>query len=54
MMKINFDNENLRNIINFDIKKIQKTKKQIIALVSPKYALESLFTDFSAEGRNLF
>ena len=54
MMKINFDNENLRNIINFDIKKIQKTKKQIIALVSPKYALESLFTDFSTEGRNLF
>lgn len=45
------NNMKLKNLILDDIKKIQTTKKEIIALVSPKYAIESLFISLSKEGR---
>lgn len=47
------NNKELTNLIMEDIKKIQKTKKEITALVTPKYALESLFISLSKEGRNI-
>lgn len=50
MLKLNL---NLKDFIIEDIKKIQTAKKQISALVSPKYAIESLFISLSSEGRNL-
>lgn len=50
MLKLNL---NLKDFIIEDIKKIQIAKKQISALVSPKYAIESLFISLSSEGRNL-
>ena len=50
LIKINPD---LNDLILEDIKKIQNTKKQIKALVSSKYAIESMFISLSKEGRNL-
>ncbi len=47
------NNINLSSIIINDIKKFQIAKKQIISLVSPKNAIESLFISLSKEGRNL-
>ena len=45
------NNLSVEDFILEDIKKIQKTKKEITALVSPKYALEELFIGLSKEGR---
>lgn len=50
LIKENFDK---KDFISEDIKKIQTAKKWLIALVSPKYAIESLFVNLSNEGRNL-
>ena len=50
LIKENFDK---KDFISDDIKKIQTAKKWLIALVSPKYAIESLFVNLSNEGRNL-
>lgn len=47
------NNLNLKELILDDIKKIQKTKQEINALVAPKYALESLFINLSCEGRKI-
>ena len=47
------NNLNLKELILDDIKKIQKTKQEINALVAPKYALESLFISLSCEGRKI-
>jgi len=52
LSKLIKDNLNLKELIMKDIKQIQKTKKQIKALVFPKYAIESLFIALSYEGRN--
>lgn len=52
LTKLMQNNLNLKELIMYDIKKIQKTKKQLKALVSPKYAIESLFIGLSCEGRN--
>ena len=51
LLKILKENSNMKELILEDIKKIQKTKKEITALVAPKYALEKLFISFSKEGR---
>ena len=53
LIKKNCSNENLKNLITSDIKKVQKAKKQLSASVLPKYAIESLFIDLSYEGRKL-
>lgn len=45
-------NSNSRFILD-DIKKFEIAKKQILASVSSKYAIESLFIALSKEGRNL-
>ena len=51
LLKALKENSGIKEFILEDIKKIQKTKREITALVTPKYALEKFFISLSKEGR---
>ena len=51
LLKVLKENSGIKELILEDIKKIQHTKREITALVTPKYALEKLFISLSKEGR---
>lgn len=53
VLKNNFENRQIFNMVNLDIQKIQLAKKQLMATVLPNNVLENLFISISPEGRNL-
>ena len=53
VLKNNFENRQIFNMVNSDIQKIQLAKKQLMATVLPNNVLENLFISISPEGSNL-